>query len=58
MENRGSDIEDCRRRSHKIYDDGKLWFCYRDHVRTDSAFAAHSRELLERIKNTKGITSS
>jgi hypothetical protein len=39
-------LEACRAAGHKIYDDGVIWFCYRDHMRTDRAFAAHSREVL------------
>lgn len=42
--------EECVRREHPIVDLGGPWYCKLCHVRTDDAFAAWSREQLERYK--------
>lgn len=43
-------IEACQKYQHLVFDLGDIWFCYVCHMRTDSAFAVHSKALLAKVK--------
>lgn len=43
-------IDQCRKNNHLIFEEGCIWFCYVCHMRTDTAFAVHSKALLAKLQ--------